>query len=104
VVVAVFSAIFFGTSFVSYEKLMADISSNELTNVFVFKDNGGLSQHLAKRIVQMSQDAIKSHGKFTIALSGGSLPTILAPGLIEQYKGSKDDSIQFSKWHVFFCR
>jgi len=72
--------------------------SGVLENVKVFESNSDLSSHLADLVIGLSSEAIGHHHKFTIALSGGSLPSLLAPGLI-----SKRDSIQFEKWHVYFA-
>ncbi|KAJ8579019.1 hypothetical protein ON010_g186 [Phytophthora cinnamomi] len=49
-------------------------------------------------IFDLSKQAIAAHGRFTVALSGGSLPKILNKGL-EAIKGDVD----FSKWFVYFA-
>ncbi|KAI0244759.1 suppressor of los1-1, partial [Massospora cicadina] len=65
--------------------------------VFSFSTLEEVSIALNKFVASCSSQAIKSHGRFTIALSGGSLPKTLAAVL-------KDNrEIDFSKWHVFFA-
>ncbi|KAF4322680.1 hypothetical protein BBO99_00002731 [Phytophthora kernoviae] len=53
---------------------------------------------VGKFIHDLSKQAIAAHGRFTVALSGGSLPKILNKGL-ESIKGDVD----FSKWFVYFA-
>ncbi|ETW02275.1 6-phosphogluconolactonase [Aphanomyces invadans] len=59
-------------------------------------DAVGLS--VAKLVADLSKNAIENSGRFTVALSGGSLPKILEKGL-----SSLKDGVDFSKWHVFFA-
>ncbi|KDO27369.1 6-phosphogluconolactonase [Saprolegnia parasitica CBS 223.65] len=49
-------------------------------------------------VADLSKASIAASGRFTLALSGGSLPKILEKGLAS-LKGDLD----FSKWHVFFA-
>ncbi|OQR95299.1 6-phosphogluconolactonase [Thraustotheca clavata] len=53
---------------------------------------------VGKLVAELSKSAIATSGRFTLALSGGSLPKILEKGL-SSLKGDLD----FSKWHVFFA-
>ena len=48
-------------------------------------------------VAEASKRAISERGRFVIALSGGSLPKLLAAGLVG------DESVEWSKWHVFFA-
>jgi 6-phosphogluconolactonase len=51
---------------------------------------------LASYVAPLARDAIKFDGKFTVALSGGSMPKVLAaalPSLVTDW----------TKWHVFFA-
>jgi 6-phosphogluconolactonase len=52
---------------------------------------------LAERVVAVANEAVVSRGRFVVAFAGGSLPKQLCPGLI-----ALSESIDFSKWHVFF--
>ncbi|RKP07796.1 glucosamine-6-phosphate isomerases/6-phosphogluconolactonase-domain-containing protein [Thamnocephalis sphaerospora] len=58
-----------------------------------------LIEPLAAYVAKVAQDAISHHGRFTVAISGGSLPSqlrgLLAPGI--------RDTIDWSRWHVFLA-
>ncbi|CAI5715128.1 unnamed protein product [Peronospora effusa] len=49
-------------------------------------------------IFKLSKETITANGRFTVALSGGSLPKILKKGL----QAIKDE-VDFSKWFVYFA-
>ncbi|KND05119.1 6-phosphogluconolactonase [Spizellomyces punctatus DAOM BR117] len=65
--------------------------------LYVFPTPDDISAALNVFVAGKSRDAIARSGRFTIALSGGSLPKVLA----KQLKSNK--SIDWSKWHVFFA-
>lgn len=48
------------------------------TQIFTFPDVAALSQGLDTYVAKLSAEAIHRHGKFTVAISGGSLPKQLA--------------------------
>nr|CCA24264.1 6phosphogluconolactonase putative [Albugo laibachii Nc14] len=50
-------------------------------------------------VEKVSSSAIQTNGRFTIAISGGSLPKILQNGL----GAIASAQIDFTKWHVFFA-
>jgi 6-phosphogluconolactonase len=56
-----------------------------------------LSVSLADLVVKLCDEAIKIRDRFTIGISGGSLPKLLAADL----KNRKD--VEWGKWEVFFC-
>ncbi|KAF9454915.1 6-phosphogluconolactonase [Macrolepiota fuliginosa MF-IS2] len=60
-----------------------------------FADIDTLVSDLASFVVKAQKEAIDKKGKFTIALSGGSLPKLLR-GLIGH------TSVKWDKWHVFY--
>ncbi len=64
----------------------------------IIKDN---SPHipLAHNVLNAYRNAIDHHGYFTVALSGGSLPTLLAKAL----QSITNDKIDYSKWHIFYA-
>jgi 6-phosphogluconolactonase len=64
----------------------------------VYESINELSRAAADYIAQLSKEAIASKGVFTIALAGGSTPKKLYELLASDYK----DSIEWSKWQVFF--
>lgn len=66
-------------------------------NIYTFSDVAALSQGLDTYVAKLSDEAIKRHGKFTIAISGGSLPKQLSAVL------KHNKTIDFSKWIVYFA-
>ncbi|EEB06769.1 6-phosphogluconolactonase [Schizosaccharomyces japonicus yFS275] len=64
---------------------------------FTYEDSRQVAEKLAEIVKSSSAAAIEKNGRFTIALSGGSLPKILAQGLA-QVQG-----VDFAKWEVFFA-
>jgi 6-phosphogluconolactonase len=66
--------------------------------ICAFTSKQEIGNAAAAEIKQMSAEAIAARGKFTVAFSGGSLPAIIASGLL-----SVQDAVDFTKWQVFFC-
>jgi len=66
----------------------------------VSENTDQLSQQLADYVTQISKDAIASRGAFHVAISGGSLPVILAKKLREPPYTTEVD---WSKWVVWFA-
>lgn len=56
-------------------------------------DKADVSKRLAVFVAEASSAAVAARGKFTVAISGGSLPAILASGLV----GEDAPAIDFSK-------
>jgi len=67
--------------------------------LLIYEDQTSLSSALGEFVAKLSAEAISKHNKFTIALSGGSLPGLLSPFLVKEPLKS---SIQWEKWHIFF--
>lgn len=63
---------------------------------YSFPNGEKLVDSLANFVVKAQNDAIDKRGKFTLALSGGSLPNNLK-GLVGQ------QGVHWEKWEVFFC-
>lgn len=63
------------------------------------KNKRELSKEVGQYVLNL-YEAFEREGreKFTIALSGGSLPSILSTGILDN-----KDSFDFSKWYVFFA-
>ena len=86
---------------------MADV--NQKPSLLTFKDKPSLGQACADKVLQVAREAIKTHGKFVVAFSGGSLPKIIAPWLIaaavKECGGGQKEQLKafWSKWHVFFA-
>ncbi|OAV88591.1 hypothetical protein PTTG_01511 [Puccinia triticina 1-1 BBBD Race 1] len=57
----------------------------------------GISHDLSNYIVSAQDQALKRHQKFIVAISGGSLPKLMAAGLIDNPK------IKWETWKVFFA-
>jgi len=64
--------------------------------LYSFASDEELTKDLASFIIKAQYEAIDKRGKFTLAVSGGSLPKMLK-GLIE------NESVEWEKWHVFFA-
>jgi 6-phosphogluconolactonase len=58
-------------------------------------DGSEIGAAVAQYVSELATAAIAANGKFTIALSGGSMPKVLGQGL----PGLK---MEWDKWHVFF--
>jgi len=70
----------------------------KLPKVYSYPTNDKLSAGLADYVVKAQTAALSRHPKFRIAVSGGSLPSILAsPALIN------NSAVQWSKWEIFFA-
>ncbi|RUO96199.1 6-phosphogluconolactonase [Jimgerdemannia flammicorona] len=65
--------------------------------VYSFPTTHALSSGLSDFVEHLSSDAIKKHDRFTVAVSGGSLPKLLSADL------RHNSRIDFSKWHIFFA-
>jgi 6-phosphogluconolactonase len=73
-----------------------NVSAKPIVNTFASSKE--LGESLTKRVIQLSSKAIAERGEFVVALSGGSLPNTIAPGLL-----ASKDSIDWSKWKVYFA-
>ena len=54
-----------------------------IENLYVGEDKAAVSKQLAEYVAAASESSIKERGTFTVAISGGSLPAILAAGLLD---------------------
>jgi hypothetical protein len=63
--------------------------------LFAFQDTDALVKSLADFIIKIQKDSITKKGRFTIALSGGSLPKMLR-GLITE------PSVKWDKWYILY--
>jgi 6-phosphogluconolactonase len=59
-----------------------------------------LGQAVASLVARLSAQAINDRARFTVALSGGSLPKIVCPSLVSEPWRSQ---IDWSAWHVFWA-
>eukprot|EP00037_Helgoeca_nana_P027368 m.312904 g.312904 ORF g.312904 m.312904 type:complete len:286 (-) comp27473_c0_seq1:3850-4707(-) len=68
--------------------------------VRAFGTNAELSTALGRAVAAASASAGE---KFTIAISGGSLPKLLGAGLVGPHAAPEAATIDWTKWHVFFA-
>ncbi|EKG13956.1 6-phosphogluconolactonase DevB-type [Macrophomina phaseolina MS6] len=68
-------------------------------NLYAFPDDTELAKSLRVYVVDAQNSALERHGVFRVAVSGGSLPKVLAKALLAQGEGKVD----FSKWEIFFA-
>jgi len=70
----------------------------KLPQVRSYPTKDKLSSGLAEYVVEAQNAALARHPKFRIAVSGGSLPSLLgAPAVVN------DPSFEWSKWEIFFA-
>jgi hypothetical protein len=65
-----------------------------MPTLYTFQNTDDIAIGLADFIKRAYQSAIERHGKFTIGLSGGSLPKTLGKALVPLPEGTFD----YSKW------
>ncbi len=66
----------------------------------IFSSKQELGQAVASLVARLSAQAICDRGRFTVALSGGSLPKIVCPPLVSEPWRSQ---INWSAWHIFWA-
>jgi len=64
--------------------------------VYSFSDTSTLSDSLAEYILKAQRESIDKRGRFTVAITGGSLPKTLT-ALISK------SGVRWDKWHVFYA-
>ena len=62
-----------------------------------------LSKWLGSAVAAASAEAIAATGQFHVALSGGSLPKLLAAGLVGDAAPEAAKQIDYTKWQVWFA-
>ncbi|MBE7474072.1 MAG: hypothetical protein DPW09_30125 [Anaerolineae bacterium] len=65
-------------------------------NFHIFSNLEDLGQAAAAHVAEIAAEAIPARGRFTVALSGGSLPQLLGSALVKQ-------ATDWSAWHVFWA-
>src|SRR5688572_27988310 len=68
-------------------------------DLHIYKDLQELGRAAADRFLSLSNDAIESAGRFSVALSGGSTPKALHAALLEP---ERRDRIQWSRCYFFW--
>ena len=72
-------------------------------NLYSFNDISDLAKSLRSYMLQCQSSGFDRHDTFKVAVSGGSLPKILAQALLVPGSGSSADRVAFSKWEIFFA-
>jgi len=65
----------------------------------IFPTSEALAQQVAAYLADQSAAAMAERGRFTVALSGGSMPKLLAEVTTEPFRSG----IDWSGWHVFWA-
>lgn len=69
-------------------------------NFHIFQTTPQLGQAAAEHVAYLSEQAIAKRGRFTVAISGGSLPKLLFSPMMDEPLRSE---IDWSKWHIFWA-
>ncbi|CAO1597745.1 MAG: hypothetical protein LQ349_006224 [Xanthoria aureola] len=72
-------------------------------NLYAFNDISSLARTLRTYVIQCQNAGFERHGRFKVAVSGGSLPSTLAKALLEPGEGGSDGPLDFAKWEIFFA-
>ncbi|KAJ5363764.1 6-phosphogluconolactonase [Penicillium cataractarum] len=72
-------------------------------NLYSFPNTEALAKQLRSYVLRCQNAALTRHDTFRVAVSGGSLPVVLAKALLAESNGSPEDTPQFSKWQIFFA-
>jgi len=71
-------------------------------NLFAFANADALASTLRAYILVCQTAGIQRHDSFKVAVSGGSLPKMLAQALLAK-PTSPEETIKFNKWEIFFA-
>ena len=72
-------------------------------NLYVFSDADNLAKALRTYILRSQKAGFDRHNAFKVAVSGGSLPKVLANALLTLGDTDSVDTVDFSKWEIFFA-
>jgi len=72
-------------------------------NLYAYATTDELAKELRSYILSNQAAALERHGRFRIAVSGGSLPKTLAQALLGEANEKDADTPQFGKWDIFFA-
>jgi 6-phosphogluconolactonase len=64
--------------------MTSEMTSETMPEIVVLPDLDALAREAADRFVALARSAITSHGRFTVALAGGSTPQLLYEQLVTQ--------------------
>lgn len=66
-------------------------------NVFSYPNSAEVASSVAEAVIKSQNAAIDNHGSFNIAISGGSLVSVLRKGLLNH------SQIKWDKWNIYFA-
>lgn len=72
------------------------VKQSNMVKVYSYANNDAIAESLTKFIIAQQDAILSTHEKFTVAISGGSLISILAKGLL------KNEQIKWSNWVIYF--
>jgi len=72
-------------------------------SLYSFASTSELAPALRTYVITQQNAGIERHGTFRVAVSGGSLPKTLAQALLAKGNGTPADTVDFSKWEIFFA-
>src|SRR4051794_34992204 len=75
--------------------------ADSLISLRVVDDGAALARAAAEELARLAGDSVRAHGRFTVALSGGSTPRALF-ALLADPGGPYRDRIDWSALHVFW--
>ncbi|MFN8488152.1 MAG: 6-phosphogluconolactonase [Caldilineaceae bacterium] len=76
------------------------MNATTLPNFHVFTSTQSLSAALGAYIVQQAATAVAQRGRFTVAFSGGSLPSLASAALTQ---APLRDRVDWAAWQLFFA-
>ncbi|KAL1956646.1 hypothetical protein VTO42DRAFT_6993 [Malbranchea cinnamomea] len=71
--------------------------------LYSFPDTDALAKSLRKFVLKSQRLALERYQTFRVAVSGGSLPAVLAKGLLAPSDGTEEDTPRFSSWEIYFA-
>lgn len=71
-----------------------------MVTVHQYDDSSELASSVGRFIVDQQDKALKQHGSFYIAISGGSMSKVLQKALVLDKEISA--KVQWGKWHIYF--
>ena len=75
------------------------MTEHERGELIILSDTSALAAEAARRFVALAQAAVADHGRFTVALSGGSTPRALYERLAQS---PLSESVDWASVHVFW--
>lgn len=81
---------------------MASLFTPGSLAVHVGSSSSAVAAQVGDFCARLASEAVARHGKFSVALSGGSLPAVLAKDLKKLAANSNVD-LQLEKWDIWYA-